>query len=83
MGCIHAWELPNVSIQRNPGNEELLLVGKVGISSELFDSDVPTFYVRKSRFYQSRDKYRKDAMKKSGTSKPRNTGKPKRETRTS
>ena len=33
LGYTHPWELPIVSIQRNPNNKELLSVEQVGINS--------------------------------------------------
>ena len=63
---IQAEQLPNVSIQRNSSNKELLLFGKVGISSELFDVDEPTFYVHRSRIDQLKEEYRKHELKKDG-----------------
>ena len=49
LGLIHPWECPNVSIQYNSYDGELLLVGKLGVKLELFDPDAPTFHVDRSR----------------------------------
>ena len=49
LGLIHPSEFPNVSIQYNAHDGELLLVGKQGVNPKLFDQDVPTFHVHKDR----------------------------------
>ena len=49
INCLHPWELPNVTIQRNPADQQLLLVGKLDINSELLDEDAPTFHIHWSR----------------------------------
>ena len=46
---IHPWQAPNVTIQHNGHDGELLLVGKLGVNSELFDPDAPTFHVHKDQ----------------------------------
>ena len=46
---VHPGECANVSIQYNSHYQELLLVGKIGISPELYDADAPTFHVHRSR----------------------------------
>ena len=56
--------MPNISIQRNNSNKELLLVGKIGVSSELFDTDGPTFHVHRFRIGQLKDECKKHALKK-------------------
>jgi len=32
LGYIHPWELPNISIQRNPSKKKLVLVGMIGLA---------------------------------------------------
>ena len=64
LGYIPQWEMPNISIQRNNSNKELLLVGKIGVSSELFDTDGPTFHVHRFRIGQLKDECKKHALKK-------------------
>ena len=75
LGYIYPRQLSDISIQRNPLNKELLLVGKIGISSELFDSDDPTFYVHVHRFRigQLKDEYKKAANKNNSVLKHGNT----------
>ena len=46
---MHPWECPNVSIQYNAHDKELLLVGKIGNNLELYDDDAPTFHVNRIR----------------------------------
>ena len=59
----------------------MIKVGKVGISSELFDADGPIFYIHRSRIGQLKEVYRKHGLKKDGTFIHTNAGKPKRETK--
>ena len=59
----------------------MIKVGKVGISSELFDADGPTFYIHRSRIGQLKEVYRKHGLKKNGTFIHTNAGKLRRETK--
>ena len=62
LGLIHPWQAPNVSIQYNGHDGELLFVEKLGVNPELYDQDSPTFHVHRDRIEELAREF-KDAQK--------------------
>ena len=69
MNYKHPWQLPNITIQKNHSNQELLLLGNIGINQELFHADVPTFHVHQSKIGKLTKEFKNATKKGNDTSK--------------